>query len=709
MLIKNLLLTSVIVLMNLSVFARHDIFADSVGLKYINGSAEIPKEWNQLDYDDSNWTSGYGSVGWGDGDDSTIVEKHSPSVFIRIPFEVENANELRDIQFEVDYDDGFVAYINGKEIVRVNLGQKGDTVPFDQLADRSHEAVSDRLTCSILRGYLLDKTVVDSCIVEGQNILAIQVHNDSINGSDLSMKAKLVSIDHNIMNPYWYECRSIRQVDLDSSHLPIIEVNTDEYIFNRCKVWSEGSIRVINNGTNRLTDSNTDFSGAIGIKTRGNSSISFPKQQYTIEFRDSLGNDSAVSVLGMPAESDWILQASFADRSLIRNALAFEISKRTGEYAPRHKFCELVFNGEYRGVYALVEKIKRDKNRVNIKKLKPHEIAGVDMTGGYIFRYDKGVSGGIGIVYPDLDEIDDSQKYYIYNYVRKYDDLAKHKSFLELDTTYQHYMDANSYINYTITNEIAKNPDAYRYSTYFYKDRDDIDPRIHFGPVWDFDLAFGNTNFQEANIINKWQWQNSGCKKLHHDYLFRDTSLVNMYKNRWKELRASALSTESIMFLIDSLNTHLGPAIERNYQVWPVENKTLDIMGFRLCMNYDEDISLLKQWILDRLEWMDQNTERIYRRYSPEPLSISSYDESQIKFGPVPCVAELKFTTPALGSEAMVYVYSASGQLVNAEKAVSDNNNLHGNINTQLFQSGIYNAVIVYKNGQTKSFKFIKK
>ena len=115
----------------------------------------------------------------------------------------------------------------------------------------------------------------------------------------------------------------------------------------------------------------------------------FPKKQYAVETRDALGNDLDVSLLGFPEESDWILFAPYNDKSLMRDVLVYKIAASMGRYASRSKFCEVVLNDEYIGVYVLLEKVKRDANRVNIKKLEPPDISGDALTGGYIIKIDK--------------------------------------------------------------------------------------------------------------------------------------------------------------------------------------------------------------------------------------------------------------------------------------------------------------------------------
>ena len=151
-------------------------------------------------------------------------------------------------------------------------------------------------------------------------------------------------------------------------------------------------LKIIDNGSgkrNRITDLPTGYAGKIGIEIRGSSSQMFPKKQYGFEIYNDAEEGINVSLLGLPKEEDWILNAPYTDKSLIRNALAYKWGSALGNYAPRTKFCEVVINGAYKGVFKLTEKIKRDNNRVNISKLDATTTTGNALTGGYIIKIDK--------------------------------------------------------------------------------------------------------------------------------------------------------------------------------------------------------------------------------------------------------------------------------------------------------------------------------
>ena len=191
--------------------------------------------------------------------------------------------------------------------------------------------------------------------------------------------------------PLLFDQPAVSQVVFTSSNLPIIVIDTDgKPIVDEPKI--PATMGIIDNGPgvrNAVTDPFNDSFGPIGIEIRGSSSQQFPKKQFAVETRDSAGNDMDRSLLKLPAESDWVLIAAYNDKTLLRDALMYNLNSGTGRYASRTRFCELVLNGNYAGIYILAEKVKRGKNRVNISKLTPADTTGDSLTGGYIVREDK--------------------------------------------------------------------------------------------------------------------------------------------------------------------------------------------------------------------------------------------------------------------------------------------------------------------------------
>jgi hypothetical protein len=234
---------------------------------------------------------------------------------------------------------------------------------------------------------------------------------------------------------------SMAQVNFTSSNLPIITINTNgQSISDEPKITAD--MGIIYNGAgeiNRMMDPKNNYNGKVGIELRGSTSQSFPKKPYGFETRDNTGEDLDVSLLGMPKESDWTLNATYNDKSLMRDGLAYILAGSVMEYAPRVRYCELVLNNSYMGIYLLIEKIKRDKSRVDISKMEVTDNSGDALTGGYIIKLDKttGSNSRSGwfsrykpftgalkntyfqYEYPSVDNITDAQKNYIQNHIHE--------------------------------------------------------------------------------------------------------------------------------------------------------------------------------------------------------------------------------------------------------------------------------------------------
>lgn len=431
------------------------------------------------------------------------------------------------------------------------------------------------------------------------------------------------------------------QVNLTSSNLPIIVINTNgQDIPQEPKITAEMQVFYKGPGMrNSITDPPAHYDGYVGIEKRGSTSDLFSdKKPYSVETRDADGNNNDVKFLGMPKESDWVFIAPYADKSLIRDALMYNLARKIMPWAPRTCFAELILNGEYEGVYMITERIKRDKNRVNVSKLKATDTAGDSLTGGYILKLDK--TGGSPaaswgspfkcipgswqntlwqVHYPKIEDIQPEQFDYIKNWITDFETVMQGPNFDDPDIGYPKYLDVGSFVDFTLLNEMAKNVDGYRLSTFMYKDRDEKDPLLHAGPVWDFNIAFGNCNYCGADATSGWQvfdfnqlcntdgWVN----QFWWTKLWEDGHYRKRLRDRWKELRAGPLSTDSIMYVIDSLTNLLQESQERNFKRWP-ELDTWVWPNVYCCGPYQTHITFMKSWILSRLAWMDGTAQTLY-------------------------------------------------------------------------------------------------
>lgn len=373
----------------------------------------------------------------------------------------------------------------------------------------------------------------------------------------------------------------------------------------------------------------------IGIEIRGSSSQFFEKKSYGVETWDSNNEDIDTDLGGFPEEEDWILYGPFSDKSLIRNVLIFQLSNAIGMYGSRTDFYEVTINDKFLGTYVLMEKIKRDKNRVNISKNLDE-----DISGGYIIKIDKPPDEGytsansfsskfdtrgsyVGAsdikflyTYPKSSEISNDQKNYIKNYINDFEEALLSSNFQDPELGYQKYIDIDSFVDFLILNEISKNIDAYRISTFMHKDKNQ---KLKMGPIWDFNLGFGNVNYCDAEITSGWSYKfNDVCGgdnwkvPFWWNRLFEDPAFVSKLKNRWSDLRTNILSDQNLQDRIDEITNFLieHNAPRRNFDKWTIIGKYVWPNNY-IGNNYGEEISYLKNWLEKRVKWMDEEINSI--------------------------------------------------------------------------------------------------
>ena len=473
------------------------------------------------------------------------------------------------------------------------------------------------------------------------------------------------------------------------SKLPLIMLTTDNItIPNEPKI--NGHISVIEGESGNLnypTDI-PDFESRMAIEVRGSSSQQFPKKNFSFETQDADGNDLETELLGLPKEEDWILYAPYTDKSFLRDAIAYELGNDMGPYAPGTRLCEVFINGDYHGVYWLEEKIKRDKNRVDIKKLNPIDTIGDDLTGGYLLKVDRDDGEGSYffsnhagtfenmaplIVYedPEGQDLHPKQKDYISNYFHQFESALYGNDFKDPLTGYRAYVDVNSAIDYFIICELGHNVDAYRLSTFFYKDRNSVDSLFHFGPLWDFNLAFGNVDYCESQWVEGWTYEDSGgCSNTPRWWVrfLEDPYYQDRLKCRYDSLRQTVLSTEAILHYVDSTGLLLKESADRNYERWPILSRYV-WPNFFIGDTYEQELDYLKQWLVGRLDWMDAN---IPGECTPVS-SIHDINQEVLVLSPNP--AKSSFRIRILSNDLQHFdlrINNVNGVLVKAQKAVTN-------------------------------------
>ena len=428
-----------------------------------------------------------------------------------------------------------------------------------------------------------------------------------------------------IYNLYASDIIQPDSVVFTSSNLPLIVINTHgQTIHNSYRITADmGIINNPNGLRNHLTDPFTDYNGKISIEIRGSSSTMFDKKPYGFETQDEAGNNVNVSLLSMPAENDWILFASYSDKTFLRNEIPYYLSRSIGRYASRTAYCELFINGAYRGLYVLMEKIKQDKNRVNIAKLNPQDTTGSELTGGYLLKIDKPYDTGWQVnvnplygfdkafyQYHDPDSVDlaPQQKAYIKNYIFNFENALASSNYRDTVNGYAKYIDVPSFVDYFLISEIAKSVDAYRFSFYMYKEKDIDGGKLHLGPIWDYDLAFANYGegaWEEPWKTSEWNADIVAWKRTYFmKRLLSDPNFKNKLKERWIELRSGTFSTSNILAFIDVTVTKISEARIRNFIKWPIIGIYV-WPNYYIGATYEDEINFLKGWIIQRLLWMD--------------------------------------------------------------------------------------------------------
>ena len=640
---------------------------------YIIPSQEPSSYWNTVNFDAADWSVGPGGFGYGDNDDGTTINSGTISVFMRRPFSITELTKLNKAILHADYDDGFVAFFNGVEVFRSsNLMDEDDTVPYDATTNIDHEA--QLYTGLIPEAFVMDSIDIAQLLSVGENILAIQVHNVGETSSDMSSNFFFTfgitdeSTFYDIP-PEWFQ----PPVTFNESNLPILIIDTfGEEIPDDPRIPAHMGIIDNSSGINHINDPFTDYDGAITIELRGNSSQGQPKKPYRFETVDALGDNNNVSLLGMPEENDWVLYAPWSDKTLIRNVLTYQLSNEMGWYASRTRHCELYLNGDYKGIYVLMEKIKRDQNRVDISKLDPDGVEGDDLTGGYILKFDwiwtgdnlgwfESDEGSLyNYHYPKPDEIVSEQADYIQQYINNFENMMMSNAYNE-PQGYPFWLNVDSFIDYIMLQELSKNVDAYRLSTYIYKDKHSIDHRLYAGPLWDINHGFGNCDYGYTWLTNNWLLGYHATDDpiaFWWHKLWNDDGFEAAFSERYTELRSTTLSLNHIYTIIDSVANYLGPAIDRNFTRWPTLG-TYVWPNYYVFDTYAEEIEYLKSWTAERLQWMDQEMLST-ADVSFIPKEYRLYDAYPNPFNPVTSIG---FGVPN-ASEVTVTIYNLLGQEV---------------------------------------------
>lgn len=365
-----------------------------------------------------------------------------------------------------------------------------------------------------------------------------------------------------------------------------------------------------------------DVDSKIHIRVRGNSSRTFDKLGYLFKFVDEEDREKKYGMLGMEKDSTWILHGPFLDKTLMRNYMWYNLSGQIMEWAPQARYCELFLNGDYQGVYVLVEQISVGEGRVEVRKHSRNAqvssyIVCVDRASindvAYLdnfTEYTRRMTSKVEVKYPGRRNLTPELTGYISKDFSRFEKALYSYDYDTRKYGYRNYIDTDSFVDYFIINEVTQNSDAGIYSTYFYKD---VGGKLKLA-VWDFNNCCDNYVDDEMPMAGFFMQT-----RTWYFMLMKDEEFVEKIIRRYRELRQDILSDEEISAYIADVQAYLGSAIDRNYQVWGYTfGPESDLMPEgRKLGSYGAAVAQYERRLLSRLGWMDEHIESL-RFYSHE-------------------------------------------------------------------------------------------
>lgn len=361
------------------------------------------------------------------------------------------------------------------------------------------------------------------------------------------------------------------------------------------------------------------------IRERGNASRDFPKKPWRIKF------ESKQHVLDAPAHAKkWTLINNYGDKTLMRNLLAFELSRLMGmPYTPYGRAVDVLLNGEYKGCYQLCDQVQVHKDRVDIEEMTPRDNSGDALTGGYFFEIDAYADQDesyfwsnqwkpVSIKSPDADSITYSQRNYIQSHFNK------------MESNWSRYLDLNTFLRHFLVGELSGNIDTY-WSVFMYKHR--ANDTIYTGPVWDFDLAFNNDGrIRNPNDMSDYVYRSGGSyvgnmRSFVDRIVIYTPSTQDQLLAIWDEARHNGIDEDHLVAFVDSMEEELQHSQQLNFLRWPIMNRIVH-QNPRIWGSYEAEVGNVRDFISKRIEWMD---DRLGYTYVPQSIStVSNSDPDDI-------------------------------------------------------------------------------
>lgn len=428
---------------------------------------------------------------------------------------------------------------------------------------------------------------------------------------------------------YGYEGEGKDSIWYQVTNLPTVSIHTYAGYDPRDKVTEMPSnITITYDGGTRIQEY------PITARGRGNASWGFPKKPWRIKFADGKSHHMLKgSSMESPAKAKkWTLINNYGDKTLMRNCLAFEVSKRLGApYTPWCQPVDVIMNGEYKGCYQLCDQVSVDKNRVPVTEMETWDNEEPEVTGGYLIEIDAYASqesswftsnrgNPVTIKHPGDEDITTQQHNYIKGYFNLMESSVFASNYTDPENGFRKYLDIESFMKHFLIGEFSGNMDTY-WSVYMYKEREEN--QFHVSPCWDFDLAFDNDQRNyPVNGRSNWAYNGgsaAGNMKSFVSRLLGDNEADKLLNQLWRDNRKEgSLDEKTLVAYVDSMAQEMEASANLNFIRWPILNSRVH-QNVSALGSFEAEVDVLRNYIPTRLAWIDD-----YLGYNPGSLYTDS-------------------------------------------------------------------------------------
>ena len=421
---------------------------------------------------------------------------------------------------------------------------------------------------------------------------------------------------------YGYEGEGVDSVWYQVTNLPTVSIHIYAGYDPKDKVTElPSNITITYDGGTRIQEY------PITTRGRGNASWGFAKKPWRIKFADGKSHHMLRgSSMESPAKAKkWTLINNYGDKTLLRNCLAFEVSKRLDlPYTPWAQPVDVIMNGEYKGCYQLCDQISVDRNRVPVTEMTPDDNQEPELTGGYLVEIDAYASqesswftsnrgNPVTIKHPGDDDITTQQHNYIQSHFNKMESALYASNYSDPQSGFRKYLDVESFLKHFLVGEFSGNMDTY-WSTYMYKEREE--DQFFVSPPWDFDLAFDNDQrIYPVNGRSTWAYQGgsaAGSMKSFVSRVLSDNAAFDRLNQLWRENRKEGLLDEkTLVEWVDSMAEDIEASANLNFIRWPILNSKVH-QNVSALGSFEAEVDVLRNYIPARLSWIDN-----YLGYDP--------------------------------------------------------------------------------------------